>query len=89
LLKVVGEVARLELAAAAHQHIAQPARLDLLGQRLRRNAEGPTDLGLRDQQPALGELGELLPEIGVDGGCGGSHLRFLRYYRRPLWQKLF
>ena len=73
MLKVVGEVARLEFAAAANQHIAQPARLDLLRQRLRRYAEGSADLGLRDQQPALGELGELLPEVGVDAGCGGSH----------------
>jgi hypothetical protein len=69
----MGEIGGFEFAPAADQHIAQSARLDLLGQRLAGDAKSATDLGLRDQEAALRQLHDPLPEIRVDLGCGGSH----------------
>jgi len=73
LLEVVRQIAGFELLPAADQHIAQPARLDLGVKRVGGDAQRPANLGLRDHQPAIGERGDALPDIGVDLGCGGSH----------------
>lgn len=68
------QIAGFEFPAGPDQHIAQPPRLDFLQQRLRGDAEGTADLGLRDQQAATRQLDEAFPEIRVDAGCGGSHV---------------
>jgi hypothetical protein len=74
LLEIIGEVAGFEFAAGADQHIAQPARLDFLDQCFLRYPERATRRALLDQEPVTREITQPFPEVGVDGGWGGSHL---------------
>jgi hypothetical protein len=72
-LNVFRDVARGEFPAGADQHIAQPAAFDFFDQPLPTDAQGAPRLALAEQQSAVGDFVEPAFEIGVDGGCGGSH----------------